>query len=120
MSKQALEQIIMDSLGDLLGLKYNPGSGSVNGDGDLSPKANIVDFPLQLGFEAKDHAVRSHSVSAADWNKAKVQIHGRGLDPVFVTRNKNFEVMVHLELSLFQNIIEQVVQYYEELKLRDE
>ena len=120
MSKKALEQIVMDALGDLLGLQYNPGSGSVRGDGDLSPKDKILDFPLQLGFEAKDHAVRSHSVSAADWKKAKIQIRSRGLDPIFVTRNKNFEVMVHLEMPLFKNMIEQIIENYEESKLRDE
>lgn len=120
MGKQALEQIIMDTLGDLLKLQYNPGSGSVRGDGDLSPKDNIVDFPLQLGFEAKDHAVKSHSVSAADWKKAKIQIQGRGLDPVFVTRNKNLEIMIHLEMPLFKNMIEQIIDNYEESKLRDE
>ena len=119
MSKQALEQIVMDELGELLGLKFNPGSGSVFGDGDLSPKYR-EDSPVQLGFECKDHAVKSHSVNAADWKKAKVQIKGRSLDPIFVTRNKELEIMVHMELPLFKNLIEQIIDNYEESTYRYE
>tara|TARA_B100001964_G_C13703957_1_gene367297 strand:+ start:54 stop:446 length:393 start_codon:yes stop_codon:yes gene_type:complete len=120
MPKQALEQIIMDSVGEILRLRFNPGSGSVRGDADLSPKDLISDFPLQLGFECKDHAVKSHSVNAADWKKAKVQIKGRSLDPIFVTRNKELEIMVHMELPLFKNLIEQIIDNYEESTYRYE
>ena len=104
MSKQALEQIVMDELGELLGLKYNPGSGSVFGDGDLSPKYKD-DSPIQLGFECKDRNVASHSVPASDWKKAKIQIGKRGLDPIFVTRNNKKEVLVHLDINVFKNLL---------------
>jgi len=104
MSKQALEQIVMDELGELLGLKFNPGSGSVFGDGDLSPKYK-ESTPVQFGFECKDRNVPSHSVPAADWKKAKIQIGKRGLDPIFVTRNNKQEVLVHLDISVFKNLL---------------
>tara|TARA_Y100000034_G_scaffold136729_1_gene215278 strand:- start:4154 stop:4489 length:336 start_codon:yes stop_codon:yes gene_type:complete len=109
MGKQALEQIVMAELGDLLGLRYNPGSGSVRGDGDLSPlyKDNS---PVQLGFECKDRDVASHSVPTADWKKAKVQIQRRGLDPIFVTRNNKKEVMIHLEINVFKNLLELILE----------
>lgn len=105
MGKQALEQIVMEELGELLGLRYNPGSGSVRGDGDLSPQY-ATDSPVQLGFECKDRAVKAHSVPTAEWNKAKVQIGKRGLDPIFVTRNVDKEVMVHLDIDVFKNLLE--------------
>ncbi|MAG50215.1 hypothetical protein CL621_01080 [archaeon] len=105
MSKQALEQIVMDELGELLGLKFNPGSGNVFGDGDLSPKYK-GDSPVQLGFECKDRNVSSHSVPTKDWNKAKIQIGRRGLSPIFVTRNNKKEVMIHMDMSLFKNLLE--------------
>ena len=112
MGKQALEQIVMDELGELLGLRYNPGSGSVRGDGDLSPKAPDVDDVLTLGFECKDRAVKSHSVPTAEWNKAKIQIGRRGLDPVFVTRNVDKEVLVHLDMKVFRNLLELIQDKY--------
>lgn len=110
MSKQALEQIVMDELGELLGLRYNPGSGSVRGDGDLSPKTPDVDDVITMGFECKDRAVKSHSVPTAEWKKAKIQIGRRGLDPVFVTRNIDKEVMVHLDMKVFRNLLELVLE----------
>jgi len=110
MGKQALEMIIMDELGELLGLRYNPGSGSVRGDGDLSPKVQDVNATVTLGFECKDRGVVSHTVPTADWEKAKVQIGRRGLDPVFVTRNSKQEVLVHLDIKLFKNLLEQILE----------
>ena len=111
MSKQALEQIVMEELGELLGLKFNPGSGNVFGDGDLSPKYR-EDSPVQLGFECKDRAVRSHTVPNADWKKAKIQIGKRGLDPIFVTRNVNHEVMIHMDMAVFKNLLEIIREVY--------
>ena len=47
----------------------------------------------------------SHSVPAADWKKAKIQIGKRGLDPIFVTRNNKQEVLIHLDISVFKNLL---------------
>jgi len=110
MSKQALEQIVMDELGDLLGLRYNPGSGSVRGDADLSPKVHDINSTVTLGFECKDRNVSAHSVPTGEWNKAKIQIGRRGLDPVFVTRNNKQEVLVHLDMKIFKNLLEQILE----------
>ena len=110
MPKQALEQIVMDELGELLNLRYTPGSGSVRGDADVVPKATDSSCPVQVGFECKDRGVASHSVPAAEWKKAKMQISRQGLDPVFVTRNKDREVLVHLEMSAFRNLLEMILE----------
>lgn len=106
MSKQALEQYVMDTLGEVLNLRMHPGSGNLRGDGDLGPAAFAISSAIQLGFECKDKAGDSHSVPTGEWKKAKVQLGRRGLDPVFVTRNSNDEVLVHMDISVLKLFIE--------------
>jgi len=112
MSKQALEQQVYDLLGDILNLKMNPGSGNKRGDGDLSPKQLNNNGTFKFGFECKDKNVDSHTVPRGEWKKAKNQLEQRGLEPIFVTRNAEGEILVHFDINLFKDIVVELKENY--------
>jgi hypothetical protein len=105
-SKQILEDIVVDTFADILNLRTHPETGNLRGDGDVGPKSFSVSALIQLGFECKDKAGKSHSVPGTEWKKAKTQLSRRGLDPVFVTRNSESEILVHMDISLLKLLVE--------------
>jgi len=107
-SKQPLEDLVVDTFKEVLDLRTHPGSGNLRGDGDVGPTSFSIYETVQLGFECKDKAGNSHSVPGKEWNKAKVQLGRRGLDPVFVTRNSQGEVLVHMDISLLKLLTEMI------------
>jgi hypothetical protein len=106
MLDEALEQIVIDTFEDVLKLNKNPGSGNLRGDGDVGPATLSLNDTIKLGFECKDKGSMSHTVLDNEWQKAKLQLTRRGLDPVFVTRNKADEVLVHMSLDLLKLLME--------------
>lgn len=108
--RQALEARILE---DLKGLGYRGTSGSGNQLGDGDVKSFYINIGhTQFGFECKDRGVQEHhGVSAADWKKAKLQIRAAGFDPVFVTRNKNGEILAHIGWEDFIELLEKAIAY---------
>jgi len=108
--RQALEDRILEDLREF-GYRGTSGSGNKLGDGDIKP-FHIDRGVVQFGFECKDNTKKEHhGMPKADWNKAKSQIAAAGFDPVFVTRNSNFEIVAHLQWDSFIELLDKALSY---------